>query len=133
MFPIQVRWNDNTQAHHGVEVDIDNAATADNSSLIRIAINGVVKFMVDLTGAITTGGSSVNGVALATSGLVFQAGDYCVYVAAGAPVDYTDGTPPATGEGVAGIGSEYVNTTTGKHYFNGGTKAEPLWKIVTSA
>lgn len=51
----------------------------------------------------------------------------------GAPVDYTDGDPAATGEGVAGPGSEYVNRTNGKHYYNGGTKAEPLWKLVTSA
>jgi hypothetical protein len=52
---------------------------------------------------------------------------------AGVPVDYTDGTPPATGEGTAGIGSLYTDSTNGKLYINGGTKAEPLWKIVTSA
>lgn len=52
---------------------------------------------------------------------------------AGAPVDYTDGTPPATGEGVAGIGSRYTDTTAGKLYINGGTKAQPVWKLVTSA
>jgi hypothetical protein len=52
---------------------------------------------------------------------------------AGAPVDYTDGTPPATGEGVAGPGSLCVRRDTGKLYVNGGTKAQPLWKLVTSA
>jgi hypothetical protein len=54
-------------------------------------------------------------------------------VGEGAPVDYTDGTPPATGEGLAGIGSRYTDITAGKLYLNGGTKAQPLWKIVTSA
>lgn len=52
---------------------------------------------------------------------------------AGAPVDYTDGSPPATGEGIAGIGSSYVDITAGKMYLNGGTKAQPIWKLVTSA
>jgi len=51
----------------------------------------------------------------------------------GAPVDYTDGDPAATGEGTAGIGSLYTDYTNGKLYVNGGTKAQPLWKIVTSA
>lgn len=60
-------------------------------------------------------------------------GDVRFYSGAGAPVDYTDGTPPATGEGEAGIGSLYVNITNGKHYVNGGTKAQPIWKLVTSA
>lgn len=49
------------------------------------------------------------------------------------PVDYTDGDPAATGEGFAGPGSIYLRTATGKMYLNGGTKAQPLWKIVTSA
>lgn len=60
-------------------------------------------------------------------------GDLVEIVGAGAPVDYTDGTPPATGEGVAGIGSRYTDVTNGKLYIQGGTKAQPVWKIVTSA
>lgn len=52
---------------------------------------------------------------------------------AGVPVDYTDGSPPATGEGVTGIGSLYTDITNGKLYINGGTKAQPVWKLVTSA
>lgn len=56
-----------------------------------------------------------------------------LYVLAGAPVDYTDGTPPATGEGVAPIGSLAIRKDTGKLYINGGTQAQPLWKLVTSA
>ena len=60
-------------------------------------------------------------------------GDVWIYATAGAPVDYTDGSPAATGEGEAGIGSLCVRLDTGKWHTNGGTKAEPLWKLVTSA
>lgn len=35
--------------------------------------------------------------------------------------------------GVAGKGSRYTDTTNGKLYINGGTAAQPDWKIVTSA
>lgn len=59
--------------------------------------------------------------------------DVLFFSGAGAPVDYTDGDPPATGEGTAAIGSIYVNETNGKQYQNGGTKAQPVWKLVTSA
>ena len=51
----------------------------------------------------------------------------------GVPVDYTDGTPPATGEAVAQKGSLYSDTTNGDLYINGGTKAQPVWKLVTRA
>lgn len=37
------------------------------------------------------------------------------------------------GVNVAGIGSRYTDTTNGKIYINGGTKAVPVWNIVTSA
>lgn len=54
-------------------------------------------------------------------------------VGAGAPVDYTDGDPAATGEGTAGPGSRYTDVTGANLYINGGTKAEPVWKLVTRA
>lgn len=79
--------------------------------------------------------SLVNSSAVA----VFQAaqfnfgGDMWIYWTDGAPVDYTDGTPPATGEAEAGIGSLCMDYTNGKLYINGGTKAQPIWKLVTSA
>lgn len=60
-------------------------------------------------------------------------GDVKEYIGAGAPVDYTDGTPPATGEGVAGIGSRYTNITLGTLYINTGTKAQPLWTQLAPA
>lgn len=47
------------------------------------------------------------------------------------PVDGVAGT--GTGAGFAGIGSIYIDVTAGKMYVNGGTKASPAWKIVTSA
>jgi len=122
----KLKFDNADEAQHGLEIDIDNKASASGSSLLRFLVNGIQKFRIDLNGVQVT-------TTIPTTGLVFKAGDFEVYVAAGAPVDYTDGTPPATGETTAGIGSLYVNTTTGKHYVNGGTKAEPLWKIVTSA
>jgi hypothetical protein len=74
-----------------------------------------------------------NGNSLFTETGVVLSGDTRIYTGAGAPVDYTDGTPPATGEAEAGIGSLYVDYTNGKLYLNGGTKAQPVWKLVTSA
>jgi len=54
-------------------------------------------------------------------------GDVVMFHGAGAPVDGT------TGANVAGIGSIYIRRDTGKMYINGGTKAVPAWKLVTSA
>lgn len=54
-------------------------------------------------------------------------GDVREYIGAGAPVDYTDGSPPATGEDEAGTGSRYTNATAGTLYINTGTKAQPAW------
>lgn len=56
--------------------------------------------------------------------------DVSLLSGAGAPVDYTDGDPAATGEGTAGIGSLYVDTTAGELYINTGTQAEPAWTLV---
>jgi hypothetical protein len=51
----------------------------------------------------------------------------------GAPVDYTDGTPPATGEGVAPAGALYSDTTSGFVYRNSGSQAEPIWTKLADA
>ena len=72
-------------------------------------------------------------VAINTARFAGMDADVLFFSGAGAPVDYTDGDPPATGEGTAAIGSIYVNETNGKQYQNGGTKAQPVWKLVTSA
>jgi len=52
---------------------------------------------------------------------------------AGVPVDYTDGTPPATGEGVAPKGALYSDITNGFVYRNSGTLAQPIWTKLADA
>lgn len=52
---------------------------------------------------------------------------------AGAPVDYTDGSPPASGEGVTPKGALYSDTTNGLVYRNSGTLAEPIWTALGDA
>jgi hypothetical protein len=65
---------------------------------------------------------------------VRMAKDVCFLVGAGAPVDYGAGPPiVGTGNAFAGIGSLYADITNGKLYINGGTLAQPVWKIITSA
>lgn len=53
--------------------------------------------------------------------------DVCTFSGATAPVDGT------TGAAFAGPGSMYIARDTGKAYLNGGSKATPAWKIITSA
>ena len=55
--------------------------------------------------------------------------EVCVLNGAGAPVDGSSGTGAAFAE----KGSIYSDRTNGKLYVNGGTKASPTWKLVTSA
>jgi len=42
-------------------------------------------------------------------------------------------TDNVTGADVTEIGSLYLDSTNGKAYINGGTKALPVWKLITSA
>ncbi|MFZ4539209.1 hypothetical protein [Propionivibrio sp.] len=54
----------------------------------------------------------------------------------GAPVDYTDGTPLATGEGVAVPNALYSDITTngsGGLWRNSGTQAQPVWTQLADA
>jgi hypothetical protein len=67
------------------------------------------------------------------SDAALAAADQLWLTGAGVPVDYTDGSPAATGEGTAGIGSLYTDYTNGDLYINAGTKAHPTWKKVTRA
>lgn len=48
---------------------------------------------------------------------------------AGVPVNGVIGT--GDGAAFAGKGSLYVDTTNGKHYVNSGTKASPVWSLIT--
>lgn len=73
---------------------------------------------------------------LATQGVVgafalMLGNNFWKLAAPGTPVDGVAGT--GTGAGWAGIGSEFTDTTSGNLYINGGTKASPVWKLVTRA
>jgi hypothetical protein len=59
--------------------------------------------------------------------LLVEKDDTAIAVMDGVPVDYTDGTPPATGEGEYGKGSMIIDRTNGHWYKNTGTKAQPVW------
>lgn len=127
---------------------VENAAigqTVTNSAVVVFGPYGTARnFIVQENGMVTVAIAEVDPAALALAAAAAAAalahvpvsgtiGDVKHYVGAGVPVDYTDGTPPATGEAVAGKGSLYTDTTNGKLYINGGTKAQPVWKLVTSA
>lgn len=58
---------------------------------------------------------------------ILLSNDVALMNGAGVPTDNV------TGAAYAGIGSIYIDRTNGKMYINGGTKALPVWKIVTSA
>lgn len=74
---------------------------------------------------VTKGLSSAKGAMIDNELSVY---DLC---AAGTPVDGAVGT--GTGAGFAGIGSRFTDTTSGNLYINAGTKASPVWKLVTRA
>lgn len=78
-------------------------------------------------------GGTITGVTIAALVALAMVNDIHFLQSASTPVDYTDGTPPATGEGTAGKGSLCVALDTGKWYTNKGTKAQPIWGIFTSA
>lgn len=101
---------------------------ANESSVLKVVAGTTTK---KVTGTISLVNES--GVALFQSSKFNLGGDMFIYWGAGAPVDYTDGDPAATGQAEAGIGSLYINVTNGKHYVNKGTKAQPVWGIITSA
>lgn len=77
--------------------------------------------------------SQTAAAARVSSDAALAAADQLWLTGSGVPVDYTDGDPAATGEATAGKGSLYTDYTNGKLYINGGTKAQPVWKLVTSA
>lgn len=52
---------------------------------------------------------------------------------AGAPVDYTDGDPVASGQDISPPGGLYIDTTNAVVYRNDGTAAEPAWVALADA
>lgn len=122
------RWKAATQAIDSAEVwlNMDQAI-----NLERIGTGAMVRF-VDRW-SVTVLESVETLLTGAETGNLMLGADVLIISGAGVPVDYTDGDPAATGEGTAEKGSVYLDTTNGKAYVNGGTKAQPLWKLVTSA
>jgi hypothetical protein len=113
---------------------------------LAVVVSGddiVVSLATDENGAITSTAADVLAAveaSTAASALVTVAID------AGDTGDGDDGSGVVTavaadnladgagvGVGIAGPGSRYTDVTNAKLYINGGTAAEPDWKIVTSA
>jgi hypothetical protein len=101
---------------------------SNESSVLLVTTDETDKRVTGTVALVDSTGASL----FTATGMVLN-GDTRFYSGAGAPVDYTDGSPAATGEAEAGIGSIYADVTNGKLYINGGTKAQPVWKLVTSA
>lgn len=74
--------------------------------------------------------ASVSTILTQVVGAVNLGGDVYVVTTDETPVDYTDGTPPATGEGVYGTGTLLIFTDDGTVYRNSGTKAQPAWTLL---
>jgi len=124
----------------GVVTAMASAALADGAgTAIGIAQPGAI--CIDTTGGalyrnsgtllaptwtpeIQTGYGTVSGTVNALASLHLYG--------AGVPVDYTDGDPPATGEGTAPKGAIYSDTTNGLVYRNSGTQAQPAWTALAS-
>ena len=66
----------------------------------------------------TDGTFKVGRLTFANTSVLFLAG-------AGDPVDGVSGT----GAGIAGIGSLYINNTSGSHFRNTNTQASPTWTL----
>jgi len=48
-------------------------------------------------------------------------------------IAWSAGAPTTLGTAIMGKGSFCIDVTNGKFYVQGGTKATPAWKLVTSA
>jgi hypothetical protein len=87
----------------------------------------VFQALVDLT--------TITAAYAATSATVNALASLHLY-GEGAPVDYTDGDPEATGEGTAPPGALYSvisGTGAGDVYRNSGTQAQPTWTKLADA
>lgn len=127
--------------------DTDNGFILSAANAVGIVTGGTERWVVNASGSLvpvadgaydigngTVDPRDISATRTITAGTSYVLGtETLILHGAGAPVDYTDGDPAATGEGTAGIGSLYIDTTAGKLYLNGGTKAQPIWKLVTSA
>lgn len=107
-------------------VDGDSAVTKANAAFKAMSNNSNAgsgfDYGLDLTSAAHDG---YNALAILKAD-IRMSHDVCVFPGSVAP-------SASVGAGFAGPGSLYVYLTTMKLYINGGTKATPDWKIVTSA
>lgn len=110
-------------------VDGDGSVTKANAAFKAMSNNSTsgsgFSYGLDLTSAAHDGYSAL----AILKADVRMSSDVCLLSKAGAPTDGGSGT----GAGFAGIGSIAIDRTNGKLYVNGGTKASPTWKLVTSA
>lgn len=108
-------------------VDGDSAVTKANAAFKAMSNNSNpgsgFNYGLDLT---SPGHDGYSDLAILKAD-VRMSNDVCHLSGSGAPSD------GVTGAGFAGIGSMYVRRDTGKAYLNGGTKASPAWKLITSA
>jgi hypothetical protein len=119
-----------------VAIDASDSGAGDDGSGIVTAIaataleNGAgTGIGVALPGALLldiTGGKQYRNVGTQAAPAWVSPDDLHLY-GAGAPVDYTDGSPPATGEGTAYPGALYSDITNANVYRNDGSRAEPVW------
>lgn len=80
----------------------------------------------------TTGGKQYRNVGTPAVPVWVSPQDLHLY-GAGAPVDYTDGDPVATGEGTAWPGALYSDITNANVYRNDGSRAQPAWVQLADA
>jgi len=108
-------------------IDGDSAVTKANAAFKAMMNNSNAgsgfNFGLDLFGAAHDGYSEL----AILKADVRMSKEVCMLNGAGAPTDNV------TGATYAEKGSLYIDRTNGKLYINGGTKASPVWKIVTSA
>lgn len=126
------------QANELVSVAIDASDTGsgdDGSGVVTaIAKTALESGAGTAIGTVETGGlliDTTNGKLYKNTGTkalpVWVSPDDLHLYGAGVPVDYTDGDPPATGEGTAYPGAIYTDLTNADVYRNDGTRAQPAW------
>jgi hypothetical protein len=117
------RYGQLASAPTNPDVPSGNMVAVAASSTVTLGQSGASRWLIDLV---------VNAGVSVTQGFAQSVADM------GAPVDvmhlYGSGAPSAaTGANQAAIGSLYTDVTNAKLYIQGGTKASPSRKIVTSA
>lgn len=127
----------------GNSITVSYVDPAAINAALSVAVVGsaiTVNLATDGTGAITSTAAQVktavdaSGPAAALATVANTGADTGAgIVTAMAVANFTGGTGLASAIGVAGIGTRYTDITNGKLYINTGTKAVPVWGIVTSA